>query len=73
MAALNSSIRTSVLAFLQPHHTNPVLHLGLFAPFGGYWLQVLLHSSSDVPVAGDAPATSGAGPPPEGRDWRGRK
>src|SRR5258708_1627804 len=41
MAALNSSIRTSVLALLQPNHTNPVLHLGLFAPFGGYWLQVL--------------------------------
>ena len=41
MAALNSSIRTSVLAFLQPNHTNPVLHLGLFAPFGDYWLQVL--------------------------------
>jgi len=25
-----------------------------------------------VPVAGDAPAVSGAGPPSEGRDWRGR-
>jgi hypothetical protein len=26
-----------------------------------------------VPVASDAPASSGASPPPEGRDWRGRK
>jgi hypothetical protein len=26
-----------------------------------------------VSVASDAPATSGAKPPPEGRDWRGRK
>jgi len=25
-----------------------------------------------VPVAGDAPAASGAGPPSEGRDWRGQ-
>jgi hypothetical protein len=26
-----------------------------------------------VPVASDAAASSGARPPPEGRDWRGRK
>ena len=32
--------------------------------------EALLHF---VSVASDAPATSGAGPPPEGRDWRGRK
>jgi hypothetical protein len=25
-----------------------------------------------VPVAGDAPAVEGAGPPSEGRDWRGQ-
>ena len=31
------------------------------------------HSSSDVSVAGDAPASSVAKGPPEGRDWRGRK
>lgn len=33
MASLNS-------CFPHPNHTNLVLHSGLLAPFGGYWLQV---------------------------------
>src|SRR5258708_885296 len=55
-----------------PHHTKPVL---LFRPFStvhrlhGCKCWALLHF---VPVAGDAPAIEGAGPPSEGRDWRGR-
>jgi hypothetical protein len=33
---------------------------------------VLKHSSTGVAVASDAPASSVAGPPQEGRDWRGQ-
>jgi hypothetical protein len=56
---------------IPPHQPRP--SLGLVAPFAGCMAASAAHSFSDVPVAGDAAAVFGAGPPSEGRDWRGRK
>lgn len=56
--ALNQRPSIITTRFLHPCHTNPVLLLGVIAPSSAAWPQVLTHSSSDVPVAFDAAASS---------------
>jgi hypothetical protein len=43
------------------------------SPSSALWLQVLKHSSSSFPSQAMHPPPPAQGPPPEGRDWRGRK
>jgi hypothetical protein len=60
--------------FLHPDHTNAVL---LFPAVShrssASWLQALSRCFSPFRSQAMHPPPSGHGPPPEGRDWRGRK
>jgi hypothetical protein len=55
------------------HRTKPALLVGQEAPFLGSWAQALTHSSSSFWSQAMHPPPPSLGPPPEGRDWRGRK
>ena len=59
--------------FLHPHRTKPVLLPAISHRSSAAWLQVLTHSSSAFPSQAMHPPPPAQGPPPEGRDWRGRK
>ena len=59
--------------FLHPYRTKPVLLPVLSRRSSALWLQVLKHSSSPFPSQAMHPPPPAHGPPPEGRDWRGRK
>src|SRR5580658_3896407 len=65
---------------LAAHHSprrtrtpNPSFFPAMSHRSSAAWLQVLTHSSSPFPSQAMHPPPPAHGPPPEGRDWRGRK
>src|SRR5580693_941188 len=58
---------------LHRYRTKPVLLPAVSRRSSPPWLQVLKHSSSSFPSQAMHPPPPAHGPPPEGRDWRGRK
>jgi hypothetical protein len=62
------------LEFLHLYRTKHVLLLpAMSRGLSALWLQVLTHSFSPFPSQPMQPPPPAHGPPPEGRDWRGRK
>src|SRR6266849_1079459 len=53
--------------------TKPVLLPAMSHRSSAAWLQALTHSSSSFRSQAMHPPPPSLGPPPEGRDWRGRK
>jgi hypothetical protein len=66
-------IEISSTRFLHPNPTKLVLLPAVSRRSSSFWLQVLKHSSSSFPSQAMHPPPPAHGPPPEGRDWRGRK